>query len=80
MGGSNVRGKTKASGDDIVSLDTAVETAITAMTRLLNGDAAVRGSVTDLIRLLQLRKEMEAERPRKVTVRWIDECEKSTGE
>jgi hypothetical protein len=34
-----------------------------------------KGSLSDLIRLLQLRKELDAERPRHISVRWIDEDE-----
>ena len=30
-------------------------------------------SVSDLVRLLQLRTQLRGERPRNITVRWIDE-------
>ena len=35
----------------------------------------VKGSVTDLVRLLQLRKELEGMRPTSTSARWVDECE-----
>lgn len=37
-----------------------------------------KGAVSDLVRLLQLRKELEGERPRKVSARWIDEWESTS--
>ena len=32
-------------------------------------------SVGDLVRLVQLRKELTDEQPGNVTVQWVDECE-----
>lgn len=40
---------------------------------LRTGD--LKGSLSDLVRLLQLRQELTVEQPRQVTVRWIDECQ-----
>ncbi len=34
-----------------------------------------KGSLSDLVRLLQLRQELTVEQPRQVTVRWVDECQ-----
>jgi len=51
----------------------AVDIAIHAMKTTLGKKGCEKGSLTDLIRLLQLRRELAAERPRHVTVRWIDE-------
>lgn len=67
---------------DNVGMDDAVNAAIKKMTDdMKTTGSSVKGSVTDLIRLLQLRKELEGERPRKVTVRWIgEECDNSTEE
>lgn len=37
-------------------------------------------SVGDLVRLLQLRKELKVEEPRNVTVRWIEACKETLNE
>jgi hypothetical protein len=54
---------------------TSIDVAITAMGAALKAKGCEKGSLTDLVRLLQLRKELEGERPRHVTARWIDEDE-----
>jgi hypothetical protein len=52
----------------------AVNTAIGVLQeKILARD--VKGSVTDLVRLLQLRKELEDMRPTSTSARWVDECE-----
>jgi hypothetical protein len=35
----------------------------------------LKGSLSDLVHLLQLRRELTDMQPRQVTVRWIDECQ-----
>ena len=35
----------------------------------------IKGSLSDLVRLLQLRQELAVQQPRQVTVRWVDECQ-----
>ena len=35
----------------------------------------LKGSLSDLVRLLQLRQELTSVQPRQVTVRWVDECQ-----
>ena len=35
----------------------------------------LKGSMADLVRLLQLRQELTELQPRQVTVRWVDECQ-----
>ena len=68
-------------GQDIGKLATAVDKAISAALEGLGSQSekggAVKTSVTDLVRLLQLRKELESERPRKIIIRWIDSLAKS---
>jgi len=71
-------GKNKTSGEtengnrDLLG---AIDTAILAMQGLLKTKGAASGSLTDLVRLLQLRKELEGDRPRHVSARWVDdEC------
>jgi len=53
----------------------AVDAGIEKMRQQLTGETKMTGTVTDLIRLLQLRKELEGDRPRHITARWIDEGE-----
>ncbi len=38
-------------------------------------DGSLKGSMADLVRLLQLQNEMTDSEPRPVTVRWIDACQ-----
>ena len=38
-------------------------------------DDDMKGSVADLVRLLQLRNELNDTQPQQVTVRWVDECQ-----
>lgn len=40
-------------------------------------DDDLKGSVGDLVRMLQLRNELKATQPTQVTVRWVDECQTS---
>jgi hypothetical protein len=56
-----------------------VDRAIGAVSRYLSSKTEEKGSITDLIRLLQLRRELEEEKPRSVSARWIeDPCTEST--
>lgn len=56
-----------------------VERAIGAISQHLSTKTEEKGSITDLIRLLQLRRELEDDRPRSVSARWVeDECTEST--
>ena len=72
-------GKNKTSGEteSVESLDllATVDVAIEAMKTSLRTKGCEKGLLSDLVRLLQLRKELDAERPRHITVRWIDEDE-----
>jgi hypothetical protein len=64
--------------DDLATerLVTAVESGIDGIqTRLANiadDGPEAKWSLSDLIRLLQLRHQLQGERPRNITVRWID--------
>src|SRR5580658_2122532 len=58
-------------------LITAVESAIDGIQERLanlaaNGEDA-KWSVSDLVRLLQLRDQLQGERPRIITARWVDD-------
>lgn len=80
MSGNNKHGENEVVETEAESgrLLGAVDTAINAITAQMGTDKGAKGSITDLIRLLQLRKDLEDERPRRVTARWIeDECDTS---
>ncbi len=69
-------GKTSGETENRELLD-SIDLAIGAMQKKLSSVDGAKVSLTDLVRLLQLRKELEADRPRRVVARWIDECESS---
>ena len=59
----------------------AVDAGIKAITKTLKEpNSSTKGTIGDLIRLMQLRRELADEQPRHITVRWIgdDECSNST--
>ncbi len=69
----------KPSGEtEDAGLLSAIDSAILAMKNSLTAKGIEKGSLSDLIRLLQLRRELEGERPRHVSARWIDEDEWNT--
>ena len=52
----------------------AIDQAIGKIQAQLNSDQ-LRASVTDLVRLIQLRNELAGEHPVDITARWVDdEC------
>jgi hypothetical protein len=53
----------------------AIDAGIQTMQAQLKLKGAGKGTLSDLVRLLQLRKELNAEKPRHVSARWIDEEE-----
>jgi hypothetical protein len=73
VGKDKTSGETESAGS--LDLLDAVDVAIAAMKESLRTKGCEKGSLSDLIRLLQLRKELDAERPRHISVRWIDEDE-----
>ncbi len=64
--------KTSAETESAPDLLGAIDAAIEAMRVQLTGGKQGAGTLTDLVKLLQLRKELDADRPRNITVRWID--------
>ena len=64
-------GETEHGGD----LLGTINSAILAIQEQLKTPKFDKGCLTDLVRLLQLRKELEGDRPRHISVRWIDEDE-----
>jgi hypothetical protein len=56
-----------------------VDKAIRSFESALEG-AGGKCSVSDLVRLLQLRKELAGDTPGNVTVRWVDECNETSSE
>jgi hypothetical protein len=61
---------------DSAALLVIVEDAITAMKNKFTGDTA-RGTIGDLIRLLQLRQELSVERQGKIMAGWVSECDQT---
>ena len=63
--------------DDLATerLVTAVESGIdgiqTRLTNIADDGPEAKWSLSDLIRLLQLRHQLQGERPRTLTVRWV---------
>ena len=53
----------------------AVDKAIQLIQTQLQTNGSEKVSLTDLVRLLQLRKELAGDRPRHISARWIDECD-----
>jgi hypothetical protein len=66
--------KETGSGDLLV----AIGAAIKMIEDQLKTTGCEKGSLTDLVRLLQLRKELEGDLPRRINARWIDEDEWKT--
>jgi hypothetical protein len=52
----------------------ALDKAIRKIQRRLCDDD-VKGSIADLVRMLQLRNELAGTQPKQLTVRWVDECQ-----
>jgi hypothetical protein len=53
----------------------AIDAAIRIMQDQLKSKGTGKGTLSDLVRLLQLRKELEGDRPRQISARWIAEDE-----
>jgi hypothetical protein len=65
-------GDHKGKGDHERRLASAIDDAIENIREKLTTDD-LRASISDLVRLIQLRKELNDEAPKQVTVRWIEE-------
>jgi hypothetical protein len=76
MDGSDFyRNKTseQAAGADLLQ---AIELGIEEIRKKIITANFEKGLLADLVRLLDLRKELSGDQPRNITVRWIDdECE-----
>lgn len=66
----------KGKGDHERRLASAIDDAIENIRGKLTTDD-LRASISDLVRLIQLRKELSDEAPKQVTVRWIEEWKNS---
>ncbi len=70
--------KTKKTAEDttVVELLAAIDEGIAVMKVKLKAEGADKTLLTDLVRLLQLRKEVANDAPRQISVRWIaeDKC------
>jgi hypothetical protein len=69
-------GDQKKKGDHGRRLASAIDDAIENIRGKLTTDD-LRASISDLVRLIQLRKELNDEAPKQVTVRWIEEWKNS---
>lgn len=69
----------EASEEEPKDLADVVESAIAKIQAEL-GKARVKASVADLVRLLQLRKELSDTQPKTVTVRWIEEWNETSND
>lgn len=56
-----------------------VEQAIQSLEKRLKNDE-LKATVGDLIRLVQLERELEEEQPKEIKVRWIEPAEESGSE
>ena len=65
----DVAGEDKLNSDLVAAIDAGIK----VMRDKIGVDGADKTLLTDLVRLLQLRKELEGERPREIHVRWIEE-------
>ena len=76
-GSGKVSGKVRRlTSEEIAQL---VDKAIRNFESALDG-ASGKCSVGDLVRLLQLRKELDGDMPGNVTVRWVEECKETSSE
>jgi hypothetical protein len=73
----NVSGKFRMLTSDEIA--TLVDRAIRSFESTID-EGGGKCSVGDLVRLLQLRKEMGGDTTGNVTVRWVEECEKTSSE
>lgn len=69
------RNKTSEETENGVDLLGAIDVAIENIRVQLTGEKPRAGVLSDLVKLLQLRKELVGDRPRHISVRWIDEDE-----
>jgi hypothetical protein len=54
---------------------TAIDEALATISTKINTDGM---KIADVVKLLQLRKELANSRPRYMTIRWVDECAEQT--
>jgi hypothetical protein len=78
MDGLDLSGDKTPEEAEIEEIHGAISLAIRKVREDIRTGKGVKTAVPDLLKLLQLRKELEGSRPRHISVRWIDECETST--
>lgn len=73
--------KTTSKETENGSLLEAIDTGIEAMRQHLADKGFEKGSLSDLVRLLQLRKELGTEKPLQICARWVGDeaCERWNG-
>ena len=60
-----------------LNLPGIVNQAIQAIATQLSDKSAVKGTVGDLLRLLQLRDELAVEKKGKILAGWVSECDQT---
>jgi hypothetical protein len=63
----------KAAERLIFAVESAIDVIQERLANLTNDTQDAKWSVSDLVRLLQLRTQLQAERPRNISVRWVDD-------
>ena len=56
----------------LAAVDSAIAGMQERLTNLATDGQDAKWSVSDLVKLIQLRNQLQEERPRRITVRWID--------
>ncbi len=73
--GKRAKGSRGETGGGRQGAAKALEQLLEKVERQLLDEKEVKASVADFIRLVQLQKEFEEERPREVIVRWVEPSE-----
>jgi hypothetical protein len=65
--GGKKKGRPGKDDETMKAVDEAVQTMLSKLQ-----DKELKLSVSDLVRLLQLQKELKADQPRDITVKWVN--------
>ena len=57
----------------VVAVESAIRVIQESLVNLAADGQSAKWSVSDLVRLLQLRNQLQGERPRTITARWVDD-------
>jgi len=56
----------------VAAVESGIDGIQTRLANIADEGPEAKWSLSDLIRLLELRRQLQGERPRTVTVRWVD--------